>query len=130
MIKYRAILSQCPFFILTFGVMTVSSCFMIAFLVAFSLYRISLYIMLTWAQTKFQNSNIPALHFKCNADTSMPFSIETFYPERGNAFCLFREDVKTKLFSKNRLSTLNITNVKFWNVQILEIYSKGYFYKY
>lgn len=41
----------------------------------------------------------------------MPFSIETFYPERGNALCLFSEDVKTKLFSKNRLSTLNITNV-------------------
>ena len=60
----------------------------------------------------------------------MPFSIETFYPERGNALCLFSEDVKTKLFSKIRLSTLNITNVKFWNVQILEIYSKGYFYKY
>ena len=47
----------------------------------------------------------------------MPFSIETFYPERGNALCLFSEDVKTKLFSKNRLSTLNITNVKFLNLR-------------
>ena len=43
----------------------------------------------------------------------MPFSIETFYPERGNALCLFSEDVKTKLFSKIRLSTLNITNVRY-----------------
>ena len=59
----------------------------------------------------------------------MPFSIETFYPERGNALCLFSEDVKTKLFSKIRLSTLKITNVihRISNFQILEIYSKGYF---